>query len=69
MLTIRTDEGASQNGAGTIYVYDLRWTVPEPGTLMVFGVGMLGLAISRRNRRGNAEAVSLTAKGADETKI
>ncbi len=69
VLTIATDEGAALNGAGNIYVYNLRWTVPEPGTLMVFGVGMLGLAISRRNRRGKAEAVALTAKDADETKI
>ena len=65
-LRIQTDEGAALGGAGTIYVYDLRWTVPEPGTLMVFGVGMLGLAISRRNRRGKVEAVGLTA--GDESK-
>lgn len=64
-LRITTDENASLNGAGTIYVYDLRWTVPEPGTLMVFGAGLLGLAISRRNRRGKAEAVRLTAADDD----
>ena len=61
-LRIQTDEGvAFGSGTGTIYVYDLRWTVPEPGTVMVFGAGLLGLAISRRNRRGKAEAMRLTA--------
>lgn len=60
-LRITTDENAALNGGGTIYLYDLRFTVPEPGTIMVFGAGLLGLAISRRNRRGNAEAVRLTA--------
>ncbi len=64
-LRITTDENTSLNGAGTIYVYDLRWTVPEPGTLMVFGAGMLGLAISRRNHRGKVEAVRLTAADDD----
>lgn len=60
-LRITTDENAALNGPGTIYVYDLRFTVPEPGTIMVFGAGLLGLAISRRSRRGQAEAVRLTA--------
>ena len=64
-LRITTDENAALNGAGTIYIYDLRWTVPEPGTLMVFGAGLLGLAISRRNRRGTVEAVRLTAEDDD----
>lgn len=64
-LRITTDENTAENGAGTIYIYDLRWTVPEPGTIMVFGAGLLGLAISRRNRRGKAEAVRLTAGGDD----
>lgn len=61
-LRIQTDEGvAFGSSTGTIYVYDLRWTVPEPGTIMVFGAGLLGLAMSRRNRRGTVEAVRLTA--------
>ena len=36
-LRITTDESTAENGSGTIYIYDLRWTVPEPGTIMVFG--------------------------------
>lgn len=60
-LTIATDEGAALGGPGAIYVYSLVYTVPEPGTLLVLGVGMLGLAIARRNRRGKLEAVRLTA--------
>ena len=65
-LRIQTDEGvAFGSGTGTIYVYDLLWTVPEPGTIMVFGAGLLGLAISRRNRRGKPEAVGLTAGNGD----
>jgi len=64
-LTIATDEGAALGASGAVYVYDLRWTVPEPGTIMVLGTGLLGLAISRRNRRRQNEAVSLTSKDGD----
>ncbi len=65
-LQILTDEGTILNGNGTVYIYDLRWTVPEPGTIMVFGTALLGFAISRRRRRGQGnEAVSLTAGDGD----
>ena len=60
-LRIETDEGAALGGPGAIYVYNLIWTVPEPGTIAVFGAGLLGLAISRQRRRGRA-FVALTAK-------
>ena len=69
-LRIQTDEESALGVMGSsIYVYNLIGTVPEPGTLMVLGVGMLGLAISRRNRRGKTEAVALMAQSADETEI
>jgi hypothetical protein len=63
-LRIQTDENAALGVMGSsIYVYDLIYgaAVPEPGTLMVLGTGLLGLAISRR-RRGRAEAALLTAR-------
>ncbi len=60
-LRIETDEGAALGGAGAIYVYNLIWSVPEPGTIAIFGAGLLGLAISRQRRRGRA-FVALTAK-------
>lgn len=59
-LRIETDEGAALGGAGAIYVYNLVWSVPEPGTIAIFGAGLLGLAISRQRRRGRAFA-ALTA--------
>ena len=64
-LRIETDEGAALGGAGAIYVYNLIWNVPEPGTIAVFGAGLLGLAISRQRRRGRA-FVALTAKPEEE---
>ena len=65
-LRLETDEGAALGGAGAIYVYNLVWSVPEPGTIAVFGAGLLGLAISRQRRRGRA-FVALTAKPEEET--
>ena len=67
-LRIQTDEESALGTMGSsIYVYNLIGTVPEPGTMMVLGTGLLGLAITRRNRRGKTEAVALTANGADQT--
>ena len=60
-LRIETDEGAALGGAGAIYVYNLIFSVPEPGTIAVFGAGLLGLAISRQRRKGRS-FVALTAK-------
>lgn len=64
-LRIETDEGAALGGAGAVYVYNLVWAVPEPGTIAVFGAGLLGLAISRQRRRGRA-FVALTSKPDEE---
>jgi hypothetical protein len=58
-LRVATDEGAPLGGSGAIYVYNLS-AIPEPGTLAVLGVGLLGLAVSRQRRRGRAFA-ALTA--------
>jgi len=54
-LRVATDEGAAFNGAGAIYIYNLA-AIPEPGTIMVLGTGLLGLAIARR--RGQARKVA-----------
>jgi hypothetical protein len=60
-LRIQTDENSALGVMGSnVYVYDLIGTVPEPGTLMVLGTGLLGLALSRR-RRGRAAPERLTA--------
>jgi hypothetical protein len=60
-LKIQTDENSALGVMGSnVYVYDLIGTVPEPGTLMVLGTGLLGLALSRR-RRGRNEPALLTA--------
>lgn len=66
LLRIETDEGAALGGAGAVYVYNLVWSVPEPGTIAVFGAGLLGLAISRQRRRGRA-FTALTAKPEEDT--
>ena len=66
-LRIETDEGAALGGAGAVYVYNLIWSVPEPGTIAIFGAGLLGLAISRQRRRGRA-FVALTAKPEEEVR-
>jgi hypothetical protein len=58
-LRVATDEGAALGGSGAIYVYNLS-AIPEPGTMAVLGVGLLGLAVSRQRRRGRAFA-ALTA--------
>ena len=51
-LQIRTDEESSLGVMGSsVYVYNLIGTVPEPGTLMVLGTGLLGLAFARRRQR------------------
>jgi len=50
-LRVATDEGAAFGGAGAIYFYDLR-AVPEPGTLVLLGSGLLGFAALRRRRAG-----------------
>lgn len=56
-LRISTDEGASFGGAGAIYIYNLA-AVPEPGTMMVVGAGLLGLAALRRRPRAAAPGAS-----------
>ena len=66
-LRIETDEGAALGGAGAVYVYNLIWTVPEPGTIAVFGAGLLGLAISRQRRRGRAFVAFTTKPEEEET--
>jgi len=51
-LRIQTDEQSTLGVMGSqVYVYDLIGTIPEPGTMMVLGTGLLGLAFARRRQR------------------
>jgi hypothetical protein len=49
-LSFTTDEGAAFGGAGTIFSYVLTASVPEPATVVTFGVGLAGLGWARRRR-------------------
>jgi hypothetical protein len=65
-LRITTDEGRALGVMGPqVYVYNLiGGPIPEPGTLMVFGSGLLGLVMAVRRRRSGAptsDAPLLTA--------
>lgn len=49
-LEFTTDEGAALGGSGAVFSYALAASVPEPATIITFGMGLAGMAWSRRRR-------------------
>jgi hypothetical protein len=49
-LALTTDEGASLGAVGAVFNYVLAANVPEPATVLTFGVGLAGLGWARRRR-------------------
>ena len=51
-LTIFTDESMGLGGVGDTFTYALTaFSVPEPTSIMILGVGLAGLAKLRKQRR------------------
>jgi hypothetical protein len=55
-LTFDTDQGAPSGygGAGAMFAYVLTASIPEPATVITFGIGLAGLGWARRRRATRA---------------
>lgn len=51
-MTIGTDQNAPLGVAGDTFTYEIVASVPEPGSMLVLGAGLLGLGVVRRRPRG-----------------
>jgi mucin-22 len=61
-LSFNTDQGAAGGvgGAGAVFTYLLTANIPEPATIVTFGMGLAGLGWARRRRNARRSAVGTT---------
>jgi len=62
-LSFNTDQGAAGGvgGTGAVFTYLLTANIPEPATIVTFGMGLAGLGWERRRRNARRSAVGATA--------
>ena len=61
-LSFNTDQGAAGGvgGAGAVFTYLLTANIPEPATIVTFGIGLAGLGWVRRRRNARRSALGTT---------
>ncbi len=61
-LSFNTDQGAAGGvgGTGAVFTYLLTANIPEPATIVTFGMGLAGLGWARRRRNARRSAVGTT---------
>jgi hypothetical protein len=63
-LSFTTDQGAAYNTTGTTFLYLLTANIPEPATIVTFGMGLAGLGWARRRRAARRSAIGTDASPA-----
>jgi hypothetical protein len=65
-LSFNTDQGAATGpgGAGAVFTYLLTANIPEPATIVTFGMGLAGLGWVRRRRNARRSAIAMDASPA-----
>jgi hypothetical protein len=65
-LSFDTDQGATGGvgGTGAVFSYLLTANIPEPATIVTFGMGLAGLGWARRRRAARRSAISTDASPA-----
>jgi len=63
-LTFTTDQGAALGGAGAVFTYVLTANIPEPATIITFGMGLAGLGWARRRRNARRSVIGTDASPA-----